>query len=49
MAVFDDTSSEKLLLYDQRVDFEKDLPVLRKANSINLPDVEPLGLNVRHL
>ena len=50
MAVFDDTSSEKLLLYDQRVDFEKDLPVLKKggANSIPLPDVEPLRAECEH-
>ena len=50
MAVFDDTSSEKLLLYDQRVDFEKDLPVLKKggANSIPLPDVEPLRTECEH-
>ena len=50
MAVFDGTSSEKLLLYDQRVDFEKDLPVLKKggANSIPLPDVEPLRAECEH-
>ena len=50
MAVFDDTSAEKLLLYDQRVDFEKDLPVLKKggANSIPLPDVEPLRAECEH-
>ena len=50
MAVFDDTSTEKLLLYDQRVDFEKDLPVLKKggANSIPLPDVEPLRAECEH-
>ncbi len=50
MVVFDDTSSEKLLLYDQRVDFEKDLPVLKKggANSIPLPDVEPLRAECEH-
>ena len=50
MAVFDDTSAEKLLLYDQRVDFEKDLPVLKKGgeNSIQLPDVEPLRAECEH-
>ena len=50
MAVFDDTSPEKLLLYDQRVDFEKELPVLKKggANPIPLPDVEPLRAECEH-
>jgi len=50
MAVFDDTSSERLLLYDQRVDFEKDLPILKKggANSIPLPDLEPLRAECEH-
>lgn len=50
MAVFDDTSSERLLLYDQRVDFEKDLPILKKggANSIPLPDLEPLRVECEH-
>ena len=50
MAVFDDTCTDKLMLYDQRVEFEQDLPVLKKegTDNIPLPEVEPLRAECEH-
>jgi UDP-2-acetamido-3-amino-2,3-dideoxy-glucuronate N-acetyltransferase len=51
MAVFNDMSiDQKLVLYDQSVGIEDELPVLRKGETeiIELPKVEPLREECRH-
>lgn len=50
MAVFNDVSEDKLMLYEQSVEFEDRKPILRNDGSraIDLPCVEPLRIECEH-
>lgn len=49
-AVFDDVAEDKLVIHEQRVDFEDAHPVLRDqgAKTVELPDFEPLRKECQH-
>jgi len=50
MAVFNDVTKEKLVLHEQRVDFQGAQPLLRDqgAETVELPDAEPLRREFEH-
>jgi len=50
MAVFNDVSEDKLILYEQRVDFQGAQPLLRNQGTerVELPDAEPLRKECEH-
>jgi len=50
MAVFNDVSKEKLVLHEQRVDFQGAQPLLRNegTETVELPDAEPLRKECAH-
>ncbi|UCG52591.1 MAG: Gfo/Idh/MocA family oxidoreductase [Candidatus Latescibacterota bacterium] len=50
MAVFDDTASDKLVLYPHKVEWRKRVPTAVKAESevVALPEAEPLKNECRH-
>ena len=50
MAVFNDMSEEKLVLHEQRVDFQGAQPLLRNegTETVELPDAEPLRKECAH-
>ncbi len=50
MAVFNDVAEEKLILHEQKVEFQGAQPVLRDqgAEAVELPDAEPLRKECEH-
>jgi UDP-2-acetamido-3-amino-2,3-dideoxy-glucuronate N-acetyltransferase len=50
MAVFDDTASDKLVLYSHRVEWKDRVPSAVKAmgEKVELEDIEPLNMECRH-